>query len=350
MSTQELLKRIAEAAEHGETEFVIQASGQHDIGGPLWNREGKEIKFTIYNPGQRVGAMCLPGTRILVNGSVPADAGWLNSGGILAIKGDAGDTAGHCAASGKIYIGGRAGARSGSLMKHDPDYAEPELWILNSCGSFSFEFMSGGKAVVCGHESQLLPSILGERACMGMVGGVVYFRGPVQELSEDAEIAELNQDDIDWLGQGLEEFLKSIDQAKLKKELSLWRHWRKIIPKARAAKEVSALDMERYHKEEWLPEGVFAGIFEDDLSVVPLVPSGDWRLYKPVRHNPELCSDCGRCLVSCPQAAVRRRAGEEGASYDVNAARCIGCGICSMSCPEKIWQMEECRDKLFDNV
>ena len=37
MSTQDLLLAIEEAVGNGETSFEIEASGQHDIGGPLWN-------------------------------------------------------------------------------------------------------------------------------------------------------------------------------------------------------------------------------------------------------------------------------------------------------------------------
>ena len=81
LSTQDLLLRIEEAVERGETEFVIEASGQHDIGGPLWNREGRPLRFTVTNPGQRVGGMCLPDTEVIVNGPAPADVGWLNAGG-----------------------------------------------------------------------------------------------------------------------------------------------------------------------------------------------------------------------------------------------------------------------------
>ena len=130
MSTQDLLLAVEEAVGNGETSFEIEASGQHDIGGPLWNREGKALRFHVTNPGQRVGSMCLDNTEILVDGPAPADVGWLNAGGRIVVRGDAGDTAGHCAAAGVIHIGGRAGARSGSLMKHDPLYEPPELWVL----------------------------------------------------------------------------------------------------------------------------------------------------------------------------------------------------------------------------
>ena len=41
--------------------------------------------------------------------------------------------------------------------------------------------MGGGKAVVCGYDCEGLPSVLGERPCVGMVGGIVYVRGALSE-------------------------------------------------------------------------------------------------------------------------------------------------------------------------
>lgn len=338
-STQELLSQIAAAVASGETDFHIAASGQHDIGGPLWSPEGKELRFAITNPGQRVGSMCLPGTVITVDGPAPADVGWLNSGGQIAIKGDAGDTAGHCAAGGKIYIGGRAGARSGSLMKHDPQMEPPELWVLNSTGSFSFEFMSGGRAVICGHDSQLLPSVLGDRPCVGMVGGVVYFRGPCGELPEEVSIEALDDDDIAWLDSGLDAFLEAVGQARLKRELTLWKHWRKLMPTSPDGKK-ERRSVASFHAESWLPGGIFGDVCQDDAKVVPLAAPGPQRLAWPEWRN-ELgrCADCRICLKACPQAAVRRREGGNGATYNANEARCIGCGICEAVCPESVWQM-----------
>ena len=160
MSTQDLLQAINAAIAEGETEFSIEASGQHDIGGPLWHPEGKTLKFFVTNPGQRVGCMCLENTEIYVEGTASADVGWLNAGGKIVVKGDGGDTSAHCAASGKVFVGGRVGTRSGSLMKHDPLYSAPEFWVLKNCGSFSFEFMSGGIAVVCGYDSEQFADLL----------------------------------------------------------------------------------------------------------------------------------------------------------------------------------------------
>lgn len=230
MSTQDLLLAIGDAVKQGETEFEIEASGQHDIGGPLWHPEGKPLHFHVRNAGQRLGSMCLPGTEIVAEGSISADVGWLNAGGIITVKGDAGDTAGHCSSGGKIFIGGRGGTRTGSLMKHDPLYEEPELWILKNVGSFSFEFMGGGKAVVCGYDSKEFASVLGERACVGMVGGVVYVRGPIDTYPKDIVYADLNDDDIAFLDGGMDEFLQHIGREELRTELSDWSQWKKLRP------------------------------------------------------------------------------------------------------------------------
>ncbi|MDY0203643.1 MAG: glutamate synthase [Desulfovibrio desulfuricans] len=366
MSTQDLLLAIEAAVDRGETAFHIEASGQHDIGGPLWNRDGKKLMFTVRNPGQRVGSMCLPDTEVLVEGSASADVGWLNAGGRITVRGDAGDTAGHCAAAGVIYIGGRAGARSGSLMKHDPMYEPPELWVLKSVGSFSFEFMGGGKAVVCGYESQTMPSILGERPCVGMVGGVVYFRGPVSSLPPDVRVCAPNDDDVTWLETGLEAFLAAIDRPRLRKELSVWKHWQKIIPLPQEQQACqSTFCMAQFRAGEWIENGIFSDVAPDDFTVNGLVAVGDYRLRVPVWENSGCtgrgsfdnpsarllpgagaCRDCKICLKFCPQKAITRKQTDDNVAYGADSGCCTGCGICAAVCPCGIWHMHSNRDML----
>lgn len=342
MSTRDLLVEIASAVERGETEIQIFASGQHDIGGPLWNRNGEEITLRVRNPGQRTGSMCLPGTRVIVDGSVPADAGWLNSGGEIIVKGDAGDTAGHCAAAGIIYIGGRAGTRAGSLMKHDPRHEPPELWILKNTGSFSFEFMSGGYAIVCGHECLSIPSVLGERPGVGMVGGTVFFRGNIPELPPDVMLKDLDECDIDFLDKGLDRFLGSLGRPGLKKDLSIWKHWRKLVPCIDPQKHQN-LDLHKFREENWISEGLFSDILKDDYHVASLVDTGFYRLQIPLWENLENCTDCRICLKACPKAAIRRRVSDDRFFYDANAYKCIGCGICAASCTKSVWIMQKNR-------
>lgn len=53
--------------------------------------------------------MCLDNTEILVDGPAPADVGWLNAGGRIVVRGDAGDTAGTARRRASSISGGRQG-------------------------------------------------------------------------------------------------------------------------------------------------------------------------------------------------------------------------------------------------
>lgn len=307
MSTQDLLLAIGEAVKQGETEFEIAASGQHDIGGPLWHPEGKKLQFHVTNAGQRLGSMCLPGTEIVADGSISADVGWLNAGGVITVKGDAGDTAGHCSSGGKIFIGGRGGTRTGSLMKHDPLYEEPELWILKNVGSFSFEFMGGGRAVVCGYDSAQFASVLGERACVGMVGGVVYVRGPIDTYPADIKYADLDDDDIAFLDGGMDEFLQHIDREDLRQELSDWSQWKKLRPLTIAEKKVAssqAVDIKSFRNQEWVKGGIFADVAHDDFAVHNTLSTGLYRLRVPSWDNAKFAAPCE---FNCPTGIPTQR-------------------------------------------
>ncbi len=303
MSTQDLLQAINAAVAEGETDFFIEASGQHDIGGPLWHPEGKPLRFVVTNPGQRVGCMCLENTEIIVEGSASADVGWLNAGGKIVVKGDGGDTSAHCAASGKIFVGGRAGTRSGSLMKYDPLYSAPEFWVLKNCGSFSFEFMSGGTAVVCGYDSEAYESVVGDRSCVGMVGGKLYFRGSAKGLSaKDVKVSSLAQEDIDYLSQGMAEFLSDIGKAELATELTRWDQWSKVTPLTYDERPKKASpDILSYRKMDWVPGGIFGDVCDDDWQVLSLVATGKYRQRVPFWENRKYMAPCEfNCTASIP--------------------------------------------------
>lgn len=301
ISTQDLLQQIYQSLEQGETEFEVLSSGHHDIGGPLWTEDGRPLKFSVKNPGQRVGAFGLDGTEIVVEGSAPADAGWLNAGATLTIKGDGGDTTAHCAASGKIYVGGRVGTRSGSLMKHDPAYEPPQLWVLKNTGSFSFEFMGGGVAVVCGVHCEGRPSILGDRSCVGMVGGTIYVRGPVKGLSEDVWMLELDAADREFLAAGMPVFLEKIARQELLESLSEFADWRKIVAKTVAERQVhSRMTMREFRLNHWVQGGIFGEIVKDDYDhVAGLVNTGDDRLKIPHWQDKRYAAPCESV---CPSA------------------------------------------------
>ncbi len=331
MSTQELLQLIQAKIDAGCTDFEINACGQHNIGGSSWAKDkSKTLNFVLRNPGQRVGAMGMKGTFIVVEGSVPADTGWLNSGAEIIVKGDCGDTAAHCAASGEIYVGGRVGARSGALMKHDPKFKLPEFWVLKNTGSFSFEFMGGGVAVICGHDCEKLKSVLGERSCVGMVGGTVYVRGAVDNVASCVEILPLAQSDIEFLASGMERFLSKIGRIDLKKELTNWSEWHKIQPIAVKTSQ-KRMSIKEFRETEWIEGGIFGEFISDDFSVHELAGTGDSRCRIP-EWNKELCIGCNICIKNCPQKAISE-------SFVADSEKCIGCGICAALCPKSAWKM-----------
>ncbi len=299
ISTQQLLQKIYAALDAGETEFDVLASGHHVIGGPLWTEDGTPLKFTVKNPGQRVGAFGLAGTEIIVNGPAPADVGWLNAGATLVLKGDGGDTTGHCAASGKIYVAGRTGTRTGSLMKHDPAHTAPEMWILKNTGSFSFEFMGGGIAVICGLDSEQFDSVLGDRGCVGMVGGTIYVRGPVKGLSSDVWMLELDEGDRQFLSDNLPTFLDKIEKSARLAELSDFSQWKKIVAKTYQERQsVERITMQEFRLDKWVSGGIFGDVVSDDYAeVAGFVNTGDGRLKIPHWQDKAYAAPC---QAACP--------------------------------------------------
>ena len=305
MSTQDLMQEIWAGIEAGFNDFEIDACGQHNIGGSVWSRNNKPLNFYVSNPGQRVGAMGTYGTNIYVQGCAPADVGWLNSGAKIVVKGDSGDTTGHCAASGKIYIAGNVGTRSGALMKKDPKFEAPELWVLKSTGSFSFEFMGGGIAVVCGVGCENKKSVLGDRACIGMVGGVVYFRGAVKNISDDVFILDLDEKDIEFLSTGLNEFLNEIDKKEYLQELLKFENWHKVVAKTYEERQkVNHISTKTFRLNKWNEEvegSIFGNFISDDFVACDLVQTGDARLRVPKWKNYAYSAPCEyNCPIKIP--------------------------------------------------
>ena len=305
ISTQNLMQEIWEAIEEGYNDFEIDACGQHNIGGSVWSKNGEDLNFYIKNPGQRTGSMGAYGTNIYVEGSAPADTGWLNSGAKIVVMGDSGDTTGHCAASGKIYIGGNVGTRSGALMKKDPKFPAPELWILKSTGSFSFEFMGGGIAVVCGIDCENMSSVLGDRACVGMVGGIIYVRGGIKNLSDDVYILDLDEKDKEFLQSGLKTYLFEIKREEYYDKLCDFSSWHKIVAKTYEERQKqNNISLKTYRVNKWMEEiggSIFSDFIPDDFKSYDLVQTGVSRLRKPNWKNYAYSAPCEyNCPIKIP--------------------------------------------------
>lgn len=335
MSTQELLQLIYQKIEDGCTEFQIDACGQHNIGGSVWSKDN-QLTFKVTNPGQRLGGMAMQGTTIIVEGSAPADVGWLNSGAEIIVKGDGGDTTAHCAAGGEIYIGGRTGTRSGAMMKHDPKFTPPQFWVLKNTGSFSFEFMGGGIAIVCGYDCENIESVLGNRSCVGMVGGTIYFRGNYTDIADCVKILPLEKSDEEFLKNGIKKFLHKIDKDELKQSLTDFNQWKKIVPKEKSnGANNDEISINAFRTKEWVKGGIFGDFIDDDLKVYELAATGAGRLNIP-SWNKANCIDCKICVNNCPQNAII----SENKNYESIDEDCIGCGICETVCPKECWKMQ----------
>jgi len=352
-STQSLLQRIYASLEAGETEFEISASGQHDIGGPLWSEDGSKLTFRVTNPGQRVGAFGLEGTEIIIEGSAPADVGWLNAGATLILKGSAGDTAAHCAAAGCIYVGGRVGTRSGSLMKHDPAFDAPQFWVLKNTGSFSFEFMGGGTAVICGYDCEHLKSVLGDRSCMGMVGGTIYIRGAVEGLPNDIWQLDLDEGDRDFLTSGMSTFLEKIEQPELFETLTDFSQWKKIVAKSYEERNIkSRVPMLDFMQNKWVEGGIFGDVVKDNYShVAGLVNVGDDRLKVPHWMNKYYSAPCEyACPSSIPTQdrlnLLRQGKVKEALELVLHYTPFPG-SVCGQVCPNPC--MDACSRRFLDN-
>ncbi|RLB77552.1 MAG: 4Fe-4S ferredoxin, partial [Deltaproteobacteria bacterium] len=355
ISTQELLHQIYAALDRGETEFEVLSSGHHNIGGPFWSVEGKPLKFRVKNPGQRIGAFGLEGTQIIVEGSTPADAGWLNAGAELIIKGDSGDTTAHCAASGKIFVAGRVGARSGSLMKHDPAFPAPELWVLKNTGSFAFEFMGGGTAIICGIDCEGRDSILGDRSCMGMVGGTIYVRGPVKNLPEEVWLLDLNEADTQFLANGLPTFLENIERPQHLEQLTDFNQWHKITAKSeveRRQRHSMRPTMREFRLNQWVGDGgIFGGLIDDDYTqVAGMVNTGEDRLKIPHWQNKAFCAPCeSACPSSIPTQdrinLLRQGKYKEAIELVLNYSPFPG-SVCGEVCPNPC--MDACTRQFID--
>ena len=354
LSSQELLQLIYAKMKEGYTSFEITASGQHNIGGPLWSEDGTPLCFELKNPGQRAGSMGMPNTKIVIEGSAPADVGWLNSGAEIILKGDGGDTTAHCAASGKIYVGGRVGTRSGALMKHDPKYPAPEFWVLKNTGSFSFEFMGGGTAVVCGVDCEGMESILGSRSCVGMVGGTIYVRGAVSGLSEDVYLVEIDDSDAAFLKNGLQDFLAKIERLELLETLSDFSQWKKIVAKTfEERKSNHLIPMKDFRLNNWEKEnkgGIFSDVYEDDFKVYPIVNKGDHRLRYPSWENYTQSAPCeSHCPIGIPTQKrinlIKNDKIKEALELMLDYTPFPAC-VCGKLCPNLC--MEECNRGYVD--
>ncbi|MDC0335500.1 FAD-dependent oxidoreductase [Pseudodesulfovibrio sp.] len=299
-----LEERIQKAVRNGGRKLVVDAMGQHGIGGRLWVSKEEPINVTITgSPGQRIGSKGFPGTTIEVMGGISDDVGWLNAGAEIIVHGNASNGACNAMAQGKVLVAGNIGARGMTMTKTNPRFEPPELWVLGSTGDYFAEFMAGGTAVVCGHEAQDAKNVLGYRPCVGMVGGRIFVRGPIDGYSQaDALMEPIDDETWAWLTENLADYLKKIKRSRLLKRLTKREEWQLIRAKTPYEKKgKTRRSMADFRTNVWDAElgrgGLIGDLTDLDRSPIPLVPNGDLRRSVPVWENRKYMAPC---QSSCP--------------------------------------------------
>jgi NADPH-dependent glutamate synthase beta subunit-like oxidoreductase/NAD-dependent dihydropyrimidine dehydrogenase PreA subunit len=357
--SKELEEKIQAAVAGGKTSLRIRADGQHGIGGRIWPRD-EAVKIKVLGaPGQRLGAMGMAGTTILVESSCSDDVGWINCGAHITVLGDVANGAHNAGAQGMLYVQGGGGARCDTLTKYNPRFEPIQSWYFRDVGDSFAEFKAGGVAVVCGVNPRNPENILGYRPCVGMVGGTIYFRGPHQGVSEsDARVAELTDADWDWLKKHMKPFLKAVDRKSFYGSLTRSRdEWRKIValtPDERADRAASRRgDLASFRRDVWYQGtgegGIFADYLEGDHTIVPFVTHGELRRQVPKWDNDQFAPPCaGYCPTGIPtheRTRLLREEREEDALDLVLKYSPFPGTVCGYVCPNLC--MEGCSRQHF---
>ena len=341
-----LEEQLQEAVSNGARELRIVADGQHGIGGRIWPR-GEAVKITVEGTaGQRIGSMGMDGTEIVVKGSASDDAGWINCGAKITVLGDVTNGAFNAAAQGILYVQGSGGARCDTMTKRNPRFEPPQSWYFRNVGDSFAEFKAGGIAVVCGVNPRNPENVLGYRPCVGMVGGTIYFRGPIQGYSEkDVQLLDLTDQDWQWLKENMKPYLEAIDRTSFYDELtrsaSDWKKLMSYTPQEKKAKKpmkMSASDFRKKHWEEAVGQGgIFAEYLDHDLTILPYITTGTERRNKPIwaneKYNPPCAYACPTLIPSHKRATLIRQGLLQEALELVLRYSPLPATVCGQICP-----------------
>ncbi len=352
-------EEIQEAVRQGARDLLIIADGQHGIGGRIWPRS-EPVRITVEGPvGQRLGSMGMFGTEIVVRGSASDDVGWLNCGARITVLGDVTNGAHNAVAQGILYVQGSGGARCDTMTKHNPRFDPPQSWYFRDVGDTFAEFKAGGVAVVCGVNPRNPKNILGYRPCVGMVEGIIYFRGPIEGYSEtDVKLLDLTEQDWQWLITHIKPFLESIERSSYYDELTnSMGEWKKLIPytaQERAKRRPFKKTISEFRSDIWEAGvgrgGIFAEYITHPTTVLPYITTGADRRYRPVWNNEKYAPPCE---YNCPTGIPTRKRAELIRSGKVREAlelvlrySPLPATVCGEICPNPC--MEACTRSMLD--
>ena len=353
-------KLVREAAAESKS-LTLESYGQHNIGIRLQHEDGLDIE--VFGPsGQRLGCMGNPGTKILCHGATSDDVGYLNIGAEITVLGNATNGACNAMAAGKVYIKGSIGSRGLTMTKWNPDYDKPELWVLGSTGDSFAEFNCGGTAVVCGIEPKSPDNILGYRPCVGMVGGLIFYRGQTDDSFSrtNARLDKPNDEQWQWLVDNMPAYLEKIDSTDLLETLTVRDEWNVLIaitPQERALMFSGPMPMAEFRNNHWNKAFGGGDPLRDlspglDRTPIQAVVSGELRRKKPYWAN---CESAAPCTYYCPihiPTVDRLRLIREGLvdeAYDMLLRYTpLPASVCGAVCPNLC--MDNCSRSFVDDA
>ena len=139
-----------------------------------------------------------------------------------------------------------------------------------------------------------------------MVGGTIYFRGPIQGYSErDVKLLDLTPQDWEWLRTNMKPYLEAIDRMSYYDELTRSPdEWKKLIaytPQEKRARRWFKMSTSDFRKNVWEKEvgqgGIFAPYIDHDLTILPYITTGKERRNRPVWANEKYLPPCA---YNCP--------------------------------------------------
>ncbi len=328
-------------------ELILESYGQHNIGLRLGSVE-KPLTIRVKGPaGQRLGCMGLKGATIICEGSASDDVGYLNIGADVIVKGDATNGVCNAMAGGRVMVGGSIGARGLTMTKWNPDHERPEMWVLGSVGDTFAEFNCGGLGVVCGIEPKNPNNVLGYRPCVGMVGGKIFFRGPIDDSysKTNAKLTPLSDEEWQWLSERLPEFLEKLDRSDLRQTVSVREEWNvlaAITPQERALMFSGPMSMAEFRRRVW-DQGFGGGDPLRDIapglerSLIGVVETGEFRRKKPFWANRDAAAPCTfYCPIHIPTIDRLRmiREGRTDEAYEMLLRYTpFPASVCGTICP-----------------
>lgn len=195
-SVREINAEIKRLIADGMTEIVVKnPAARHNLGVAILQPVHLTFEGSV---GYYCGGL-IDGPTIAIKGS----AGWglaesMLTGTVL-VHGSAGNGAGAAIRGGVVVIHGDAAARAGVSMKGGL------VLIRGNCGYMSGFMGQKGKIVVCGDAGAAFADSMYETVC--------YVGGKVNDLGNDAVIAELSDEDVGFLKTTLDQHFPDVTNS-----------------------------------------------------------------------------------------------------------------------------------------